>query len=45
MRKLFRIIVHFFKIKCPECRNIMKEVSEWQGSIVYGCTECKKEWF
>jgi len=45
MKKLFKIIANLFKQKCPECKSTMESVDKFHGIQVYGCKECKKEWF
>ena len=38
-------ILDFFKFKSPCCNSIMKNTYEYNGSQIYECSKCQKEWF
>jgi len=47
--KIIKRIINFLRLKCPECKNIMKNEDchiTRHGTIldVYTCTVCRKKW-
>jgi DNA-directed RNA polymerase subunit RPC12/RpoP len=34
----------FFSIKCPDCNLPMENVGEYNGSLIYLCSKCLKQW-
>ena len=44
MKRLFKMIADFFKLKCPNCGAKMNAVDEFFGSQVYSCKNCKTQW-
>lgn len=45
MERIIKIILDFFKQKCPNCNSPMDSIGERFGSKIYGCKICKNEWF
>jgi hypothetical protein len=45
MKKIITKILDFFKFKSPCCNSIMKNTYEYNGSQIYECSKCQKEWF
>lgn len=40
----FNRLINLFFLHCPDCGGRIKDVGQHNGSTVYECTVCHKEW-